>query len=54
MWDPEKKHTISSKHHHHAHDHNVFEGIEVTGKSEVTIARGNVLWENNKFIPHLG
>lgn len=54
MWDPEKSFTISAKNHHHAHDHNVFEGMSVTGKAHTTIAAGNVVWENETFIPHKG
>ncbi|KAL4441392.1 hypothetical protein ABPG74_013687 [Tetrahymena malaccensis] len=54
VWDPERQHTISAKTHHHAHDHNVFEGMCVTGKSHTTIAAGNVVWENDTFIPHKG
>ena len=28
--------------------------MNVTGRASTTISRGNVLWDNNTFFPHLG
>lgn len=49
VWDPNGKHTISAKTHHHAVDFNIFEGMEVTGIAHVTISRGRVVWENKQL-----
>ena len=49
IFDPQRKHTISSANHHMRVDYSMFEGITVTGMPDVVIARGNVLVENNEF-----
>ncbi|KAK0414003.1 hypothetical protein QR680_007103 [Steinernema hermaphroditum] len=46
IWDPKRSRVISASTHHHATDHNVFEGMEVHGVAEVTICKGKVVWEN--------
>lgn len=49
IWNPTAKRVISVKTHHHAVDFNIFEGMEVTGVAEVTISRGEVVWENGEL-----
>lgn len=60
VWNPTGTRTVSAKTHHHACDFNIFEGMELQGTADVTIARGAVVWENGelkctqghgKFIP---
>jgi dihydropyrimidinase len=49
IWNPTAERTVSSKTHHHGTDYNVFEGMKVHGVAELTICKGRVVWENNKF-----
>jgi dihydropyrimidinase len=49
IFDPDRKHTISSKTHHMRVDYSMFEGIEVTGMPDVVLSRGQVLVEGNEF-----
>ncbi len=48
IFDIKKKHTISASTHHHHCDYSAYEGLEVTGKSEIVILRGKVAIENGK------
>jgi dihydropyrimidinase len=47
VFDPERKHTITSSGDHSKSDYNLFEGTEVTGTPEVVLLRGNVLVEGD-------
>jgi len=49
IWDPNLKKIISAKAHHHAHDFNVFEGMEVYGRAENTFSRGELVWDGKSF-----
>eukprot|EP00294_Goniomonas_avonlea_P002942 CAMPEP_0114542458 /NCGR_PEP_ID=MMETSP0114-20121206/1846_1 /TAXON_ID=31324 /ORGANISM="Goniomonas sp, Strain m" /LENGTH=500 /DNA_ID=CAMNT_0001726757 /DNA_START=8 /DNA_END=1510 /DNA_ORIENTATION=+ len=49
IWNPTGKRTISAKTHHHAVDFNIFEGMEVTGFADITISRGEVMWEGGEL-----
>lgn len=49
VWDANATRTISAKTHHQAVDFNIFEGMECHGVPLVTISRGKVVWENQKF-----
>ncbi len=60
IFDPQKKHTLSVATHHMNVDYSCYEGMEVTGKVETVLLRGQVAIENNacclepgygKFIP---
>jgi len=46
VWDPKLTRTISAKTHHHNIDFNIFEGMQVVGGPAVTIAGGEVVYEN--------
>ncbi|RZC77671.1 hypothetical protein C5167_001886 [Papaver somniferum] len=54
--NPNSSVQISAKSHHSRTDTNVYEGLKLKGKVEVTIAGGRVVWENDelKVIPGSG
>jgi len=54
IFDPNRKHTISSKTHHMRVDYSMFEGIQVTGVPEVVLSRGKVLVAGDKFLGRPG
>ncbi|KAH7707903.1 DHP-2 protein [Aphelenchoides avenae] len=54
VWNPSAVKTISARTHHQATDFNIFEGMEVHGIAEVTIAGGKVAWEDGKFTVEAG
>ena len=49
VFDPNEKHTISAKTHHHNTDYSAYEGWEVTGKCKTVILRGRVAVEDGKM-----
>jgi dihydropyrimidinase len=60
IFDPNRKHTISAKTHHMNCDYSSYEGMQLTGKVETVLLRGEVAIENEtcllqpgygKFIP---
>jgi dihydropyrimidinase len=54
VFDPERKHTITSSGDHSKSDYNLFEGTEVTGTPEVVLLRGNVLVERDQLVASPG
>ncbi|MCL0077203.1 dihydropyrimidinase [Dehalococcoidia bacterium] len=52
--DPNKKHSLNTADLHMGTDLSVFEGKEVTGWPVMTILRGKVIVENEKFVGKLG
>jgi len=54
VFDPARKHTISSKTHHMRVDYSMFEGIQVTGMPDVVLSRGSVVVEKEKFLGRAG
>ncbi len=48
IWDPQAKKTISAKTQHSAIDYNVFEGFQVQGLPRVTVARGEIAFEDGE------
>lgn len=50
VFDPNKKHSLNAADLHMGTDLSVFEGMEVTGWPTVTILRGKVIVEDEKFI----
>jgi dihydropyrimidinase len=54
IFDPRRKHTISSKTHHMRVDYSLFEGIEVTGMPTTVLSRGQVIVDNDKFLGRAG
>lgn len=49
VWNPKAERTISAKTHFHAVDFNIFEGQNVTGIADVTISRGQVVYQDGKL-----
>jgi len=49
VWDPNKTRTISAKTHHQKIDHNVYEGMEVTGNAAMTFVRGHLGWDGTNL-----
>jgi len=54
IFDPNKKHSLNAKDLHMGTDLSVYEGMEVTGWPTVTILRGKIIVENEKFIGKKG
>jgi len=50
VFDPDKKHSLNAADLHMGTDLSVFEGMEVTGWPTMTILRGRVIVENEKFV----
>ena len=49
IWNAGGTRTISAQTHHHANDFNIFEGMVVHGVPEITISRGNVVWQSGEL-----
>ncbi len=49
VFDPQRRHTISAGTHHMRVDYSMFEGITVTGMTEVVISGGRVVVEDGQF-----
>lgn len=54
LFDPNEKHTLSAKTHHHRCDYSAYEGWEVTGKCKTVILRGKVAIDNGKTMIEKG
>ncbi|MBI9038458.1 MAG: dihydropyrimidinase [Bacteroidales bacterium] len=54
IFDPEQKHTISAKTHHHRCDFSAFEGWEVTGKVKTVFLRGKLAIDEDKVLVEKG
>jgi dihydropyrimidinase len=54
VFDPDKRHVISSATDHSKSDYNLYEGTEVTGSPEVVLLRGHVLVENGELVAEPG
>jgi len=52
--DPAKKHSLNVKDLHMKTDLSIYEGMEVTGWPIMTILRGKVIVENEKFVGKIG
>ncbi|KAA3615748.1 MAG: dihydropyrimidinase [Calditrichaeota bacterium] len=52
--DPNEKHTISAKTHHHNCDYSGYEGWEVTGKTKTVLMRGKVAIDNGQVLINKG
>lgn len=48
IFDPDEKHTLSSRTHHMNVDYSAYEGWEVTGKVKTVLLRGKIAIENNE------
>ena len=49
IWDAQRRVTIRNELLHHAVDYTPYEGIAVTGWPALTLARGEVVWEEGTF-----
>lgn len=49
IWNPEFSKRISVSNHHMNIDYSMFEGLEVSGKAEIVISRGDVIIENDQL-----
>ncbi|KAB2880598.1 dihydropyrimidinase [bacterium] len=54
IFDPNEKHTLSAKTHHHHCDYSAYEGWQVTGKCKTVIMRGKVAIDNGKALIEKG
>ncbi len=54
IFDPNEKHTLSAKTHHHRCDYSAYEGWEVTGKCKTVLLRGKVAIDNGKAMVEKG
>jgi dihydropyrimidinase len=54
IFDPNEKHTISSKTHHMNVDYSAYEGWPLTGKVKTVVLRGQVAIDNNKCLVEKG
>ncbi|MBU0764452.1 MAG: dihydropyrimidinase, partial [Bacteroidetes bacterium] len=50
LFDPDYKHTISAKTHHHHCDYSTYEGMQVTGKARKVLLRGKVIIDEGKVM----
>jgi dihydropyrimidinase len=48
IWDPSRKVTLGQSMMHHAVDYTPYEGLEVLGYPVMTIARGDVVWDDGE------
>ena len=49
VYDPAAKQTLSATTHHMNVDYSAYEGMEITGKVDVTISRGRVVVADGEF-----
>jgi dihydropyrimidinase len=49
VYDPNRKHVLSASTHHMDVDYSCYEGLEVTGGSDVVLSRGSVVVRNGEF-----
>ena len=49
VWDPDRKVTISVDQLHDGMDYTPFDGLDVQGWPEVTISRGDIIWQGGEF-----
>ncbi len=49
IYDPEARQTLSARTHHMNVDYSCFEGLEITGKAETVLSRGQVVIEAGEF-----
>jgi dihydropyrimidinase len=54
IFNPHRKHTISSKTHHMRVDYSMFEGIQVTGMPDLVLSRGKVVVDGDQFLGRAG
>ncbi len=50
LWNSDKIKVISAKTHHQNCDTNIYEGIKVSGAPEKVFVKGQLVWDDDKFI----
>jgi len=50
IWDPNLTYTVRNGDLNHAVDYTPFEGMQLTGKAITTLLRGQVIWDNGKYL----
>ena len=50
VYDPNRKHTISAATHHMDVDYSCYEGLEVTGGSDVVLSRGKIVVDGAEWL----
>ena len=54
IYDPGARQTISASTHHMNVDYSVYEGLEITGRVETVLSRGEVIVDNGRFAGEKG
>jgi dihydropyrimidinase len=54
IWDPHKAVTVRNDMLHHNVDYTPYEGMHVTGWPEMTLSRGEVVWDNGRVDAQIG
>jgi dihydropyrimidinase len=54
LWDPRRKYTISAATQFTRVDYNPYEGTTLDGSPSLVVARGRVIFEDDKFLGHQG
>jgi len=50
VFDPDRRHVLSARTHHMRTDYSVYEGVEVTGKVETVLLRGQVVVADDRYL----
>jgi dihydropyrimidinase len=54
VYDPKKTWTISAKTHHMDVDYSCYEGMEITGKSDLVLSRGKIIVDGDEWLGTAG
>jgi dihydropyrimidinase len=54
LWDPQRKYTIRAATHFMRVDYNPYEGLTIDGSPSLVMARGRVIFEDDKFLGKRG
>ncbi len=54
LWDPQRKYTISAATHFMRVDYNPYEGMTIDGSPSLVLARGRVIFDEDKFLGKRG
>ena len=54
IYDPSARHRLSADTHHMATDISVYDGLEVTGRTEIVLLRGQVVVEDGVYVGRAG
>jgi len=54
VYDPKKTWTISAKTHHMDVDYSCYEGMEITGKSDLVLSRGKIIVDGDEWLGKAG